>query len=53
MATILIVDDRPSNRSYLSALLGLSGHRILEAETAPARWRLRAPSCLTSSSPTS
>ena len=32
MATILIVDDRPSNRSYLSALLGLSGHRILEAE---------------------
>ncbi len=32
MATILIVDDRPSNRSYLSALLGLSGYRILEAE---------------------
>jgi len=32
MATILIVDDRPSNRSYLSALLGMSGHRILEAE---------------------
>jgi CheY-like chemotaxis protein len=32
MATILIVDDRPSNRSYLSALLGLTGHRILEAE---------------------
>ncbi len=32
MAKILIVDDRPSNRSYLNALLSLSGHRILEAE---------------------
>lgn len=32
MATILIVDDRPSNRSYLAALLGLTGHRLLEAE---------------------
>lgn len=32
MATILIVDDRPSNRSYLGALLGYTEHRILEAE---------------------
>ncbi|WP_306397953.1 two-component system response regulator [Telluria beijingensis] len=32
MATILIVDDRPSNRSYLSALLGYTDHRMLEAE---------------------
>ena len=32
MATILIVDDRPSNRSYLAALLGYTEHRILEAE---------------------
>jgi len=32
MATILIVDDRPSNRSYLAALLGYTEHRIIEAE---------------------
>jgi diguanylate cyclase (GGDEF)-like protein/PAS domain S-box-containing protein len=31
MATILVVDDRPSNREYLRALLGLTGHRLLEA----------------------
>ncbi|WP_229509176.1 EAL domain-containing protein [Massilia sp. CCM 8734] len=31
MSTILIVDDRPSNRRYLSALLGHTGHRLLEA----------------------
>ncbi|QJW93703.1 response regulator [Frigoriglobus tundricola] len=31
MATILIVDDRPANREYLVALLGYSGHRLLEA----------------------
>lgn len=32
MATILIVDDRPSNRSYLTALLGYTEHRMLAAE---------------------
>ncbi|OON63679.1 diguanylate cyclase [Massilia sp. KIM] len=32
MSTILIVDDRPSNRAYLLALLGFGGHRLLEAE---------------------
>lgn len=32
MAKILIVDDRPSNRLYLAALLGYTEHTILEAE---------------------
>ena len=31
MATILIVDDRPSNRRFLTTLLGYSGHQLLEA----------------------
>ncbi len=31
MPTILIVDDRPSNREYLVTLLGYGGHRLLEA----------------------
>ncbi|HZE59391.1 MAG TPA: EAL domain-containing protein [Burkholderiales bacterium] len=31
MATILVVDDRPSNRQYLTTLLGYGGHRLLEA----------------------
>jgi PAS domain S-box-containing protein len=31
MATILIVDDRPTNRQFLLALLGYTGHRLLEA----------------------
>ncbi|WP_312510710.1 EAL domain-containing protein [Massilia sp.] len=31
MATILIVDDRPSNRTYLTALLGYTEHRLLQA----------------------
>ena len=31
MATILIVDDRPTNREYLITLLGYQGHRLLEA----------------------
>ncbi len=31
MATILVVDDRPSNREYLSSLLGYVGHRTVEA----------------------
>ncbi len=32
MATILIVDDRPSNRAFLAALLGFTGHRLCQAE---------------------
>jgi diguanylate cyclase (GGDEF)-like protein/PAS domain S-box-containing protein len=31
MATILVVDDRPSNRTFLTKLLGRGGHRLLEA----------------------
>lgn len=31
MATILIVDDRPTNRDFLVTLLGYAGHRLLEA----------------------
>jgi PAS domain S-box-containing protein len=32
MATILVVDDRPINREFLTTLLGYRGHQILEAE---------------------
>src|SRR5690349_971307 len=32
MATILVVDDRPTNRQFLITLLGYGGHRLLEAE---------------------
>jgi CheY-like chemotaxis protein len=31
MATILIVDDRPTNREYLVTLLGYASHRLLQA----------------------
>jgi signal transduction histidine kinase/DNA-binding response OmpR family regulator len=31
MATILIVDDHPTNRDFLMTLLGYGGHRLLEA----------------------
>ncbi|HLX78971.1 MAG TPA: EAL domain-containing protein [Burkholderiales bacterium] len=31
MPTILIVDDRASNRQFLTTLLGYGGHRLLEA----------------------
>ena len=31
MATILTVDDRPENRSFLTTLLAYGGHRLLEA----------------------
>ncbi|WP_338758650.1 EAL domain-containing protein [Massilia sp. METH4] len=31
MATILIVDDRPTNRDYLLTLLGFTSHSVLEA----------------------
>jgi PAS domain S-box-containing protein len=31
MPTILVVDDRPENRSFLATLLGYKGHRLLEA----------------------
>ena len=40
MATILIVDDRPSNRAYLLALLGFTKHRLLEAEDGAAALQL-------------
>ncbi len=31
MATILVVDDHPTNREFLVTLLGYAGHRLLEA----------------------
>ncbi len=31
MATILVVDDRPTNRQYLTTLLGYLGYQLLEA----------------------
>jgi diguanylate cyclase (GGDEF)-like protein/PAS domain S-box-containing protein len=31
MSTILVVDDRPSNRQLLLSLLGFTGHRLLQA----------------------
>jgi len=43
MATILIVDDRPTNRQFLLTLLGYGGHRLLEAANgADALGRVRA-----------
>ncbi len=43
MATILIVDDQPINRRFLAALLGFSGHRLLEAaDGAEALARVQA-----------
>lgn len=36
MATILIVDDRPTNRDVLVTLLGYGGHRMLEAAEGEA-----------------
>ena len=32
MKTILVVDDRPTNREVLTTLLGYRGHRLLEAD---------------------
>jgi CheY-like chemotaxis protein len=32
MATILVVDDRPQHRSYLTRLIGHNGHRMIEAD---------------------
>ena len=34
MATILVLDDRPDNRAFLSTLLGYLGHALLEAADA-------------------
>src|SRR5450755_1718450 len=31
MATILIIDDQPTDREYLATLLAASGHRLLQA----------------------
>jgi PAS domain S-box-containing protein len=36
MPTILIVDDRPSNREYLVTLLGYDGHHLLQAADGAA-----------------
>ena len=35
MATILVVDDRDSNRNLLTTLLGYGGHRLIEASNGP------------------
>src|SRR5688572_14880107 len=40
MATILIVDDRPTNREFLLTLLGYGGHRLLEATDGAAALEL-------------
>jgi diguanylate cyclase (GGDEF)-like protein/PAS domain S-box-containing protein len=43
MATILVVDDRPSSRAFLLTLLGFTAHRLLEArEGAQALELVRA-----------
>jgi diguanylate cyclase (GGDEF)-like protein/PAS domain S-box-containing protein len=42
MATILVVDDRPSNRQFLVTLLGYSGHELLEAADGAEALRLIA-----------
>jgi diguanylate cyclase (GGDEF)-like protein/PAS domain S-box-containing protein len=42
MATILVVDDRPSNRQFLVTLLGYSGHALLEAADGAEALRLIA-----------
>jgi hypothetical protein len=45
MATILVVDDRPSNRHLLLSLLGFTAHRLLEAgDGAQARAAARIES---------
>ena len=31
MATILVVDDRPGNRQFLTTLLGYCGHRLIHS----------------------
>jgi len=38
MATILVVDDKPSNRSLLTTLLGYRGHRLVEASNGFPIW---------------
>jgi PAS domain S-box-containing protein len=40
MATILIVDDHPTNRDVLLTLLGYGGHRLLEATDGAAALKL-------------
>ena len=43
MATILVVDDKPANREFLTTLLGYNGHRLLEAgDGAEALAQVRA-----------
>jgi two-component system cell cycle sensor histidine kinase/response regulator CckA len=40
MATVLVVEDRPTDRELLVALLGNSGYDVLEAETGDEALRL-------------
>jgi CheY-like chemotaxis protein len=40
MATVLVVEDRPTDRELLVALLGNSGYEVLEAETGDEALRL-------------
>ena len=40
MATILIVDDRPTNRQFLTTLLGYGGHKLHEAGDGEEALRL-------------
>lgn len=50
-ATVLVVDDHPLNRKYLTALLRHAGHRVLEAAdglAALARARSSRPSLVIS-----
>jgi CheY-like chemotaxis protein len=43
VATILVVDDRQSNRQFLTTLLGYCGHQLSEAANgAEALERVRA-----------
>ncbi len=42
MATILIVDDKPTNRQFLATLLGYRKHRLLEADDGVEALELRA-----------
>jgi transcriptional regulator with GAF, ATPase, and Fis domain/CheY-like chemotaxis protein len=36
MATVLVADDKPTNREFLTTLLGYGGHRVLEAADGAA-----------------
>ena len=43
MVTTLVIDDNPTNREFMTMLLGYSGHRVLEAgDGAEGLTKLRA-----------